>query len=284
MNRMSDDVPALARSTGMHLASIVSYPVKSLGGHALPSAVVEARGIAGDRRWMIIDERGRFVTRREVPAMARLDVRPTAEGLTIVSAGGECRAVRPDGSAPAVVATIWRDTVTVHVGNEEADAFLSAALARPVRLAYQPDTSLRAIDTHFSNPGDHVSLADGFPLLITTEPSLRALNDQLAVPVPMERFRPNLVIAGTQPWDEDRWRRIRIGDVTLDVASPCTRCVITTQQPETGERLEGNEPLATLRAIGRYIRSGTIFGQNAIARSGSVVNVGDKLAVLETMA
>lgn len=265
----------------MHLASIVSYPVKSLGGHVLQTATVEARGIAGDRRWMVIDERGRFVTRREVPAMAKLQVQPTHEGLTIASAAGECRAARPDENAPAVVATIWRDSVLVQVGNEEAYAFLSHELASPVRLAYQPDTSIRAVDARFSDPRDHVSLADGFPLLITTEASLRALNDQLTVPVPMERFRANLVIGGTHPWDEDRWRRVRIGDVTLEVASPCTRCVITTQQPDTGERLEGNEPLPTLRAMGRYIQSGTIFGQNAIARSEGDVNVGDDFEVLE---
>ena len=230
---------------------------------------------------MLIDERDRFVTRRELPAMARLSVVPSPAGLKIAGVTGECRAVTPDSVAREVSATVWRDTLALRLGNEEADAFLSNELGRPLRLAYQHDASRRPIDRRSSDGGDQVSLADGFPLLITTEASLQALNDRLATPVTMERFRANLVIAGAEPWQEDRWRRIRIGDVELEVARPCSRCIVITQQPHTGERLEGNEPLTTLRAMGRFAAGGIMFGQNAIPRSLGSLSVGDRVDVIE---
>ncbi|RYE93748.1 MAG: MOSC domain-containing protein, partial [Oxalobacteraceae bacterium] len=273
--------PPRSERTDVHLSSIFTYPVKSLAGHAMQTASVTARGIVGDRRWMVIDERDRFVTRREVPALARLSVEPTTDGLVIASGSGGCRAVTPGSTALVVEATVWRDKLALRLGNQEADAFLSAELGRPVRLAYQHDDSRRPIDSRFSQAGDHVSLADGFPLLITTEASLHALNDRLTVPVTMERFRPNLVIAGAGPWEEDRWRRIRIGSLELEVARPCSRCVVITQQPHTGERLEGNEPLATLRAMGRSTKEGVLFGQNAILRLGDNLSVGDKVEIVE---
>lgn len=264
----------------MHLASITCFPVKSLGGHDLRSAVVEDRGLAGDRRWMVVDERNRFVTRREVPAMARLLVEATPTGLTIFGPGGGCKADVPDPAVPAVPAIVWRDAVAVQLASPAADAFLSEALGRAVRLAYQPDASIRPVDPRRAQPGEHVSLADGFPLLITTQGSLDALNARLASPVPMIRFRPNLVIARAQAWVEDSWTRLRIGTVELRVADPSTRCVVVTQQANTGERLEGNEPLATLKAMGRRTAAGIIFGRNAVACGPGQLSVGDSVQVL----
>ncbi|WP_174298625.1 MOSC domain-containing protein [Sphingomonas bacterium] len=265
----------------MQLSSIHCFPVKGLGGCAMTETPIEARGIAGDRRWMIIDQRNRFVTRREVPAMASLNVTPSRTGLTIRSATESSHAIMPGDEAPLVDARVWRDTVSVRVGNDAADAFLSEALGRPVRLAHQHDSSRRAIDPRYSRPDDHVSLADGFPLLITTMASLDALNDRLAVPVTMARFRSNLVIADAAPWQEDRWRRIRIGAVEMEIARPCSRCIVVTQQPDTGERLEGNEPLATLRAMGRLAADGIMFGQNAIIRRPGTLSIGDRVEVIE---
>lgn len=265
----------------MLLSSIARYPVKSLGGHALRAASVGTRGIDGDRRWMVIDARDRFVTRREVPAMARLRVDVTPTGLAITGPSGACHPVTPGDDAPLVDATVWRSTVAVRLGNEAADAFLSESLGRPVRLAYQHEASRRAIDPAFSRAGDHVNLADGFPLLVTTTASLDALNRRLATPVTMERFRANLVVDGAAPWDEDRWRRIRIGTVELHLARPCSRCIVVTQQPHTGERLDGNEPLSTLRAMGRLAPGGIMFGQNAIPDRLGTLRVGDAVEVIE---
>jgi uncharacterized protein YcbX len=150
-----------------------------------------------------------------------------------------------------------------------------------VRLAWQPDTSRRPIDAAYAGEADHVSLADGFPLLVTTEASLAALNGHLTAAVGMTSFRANLVIAGTEAWDEDRWRRIRVGEVMLRIAKPCSRCIITTQNPLTGDRQHGNDPLTTLRAIGRAAKGGIMFGQNAIPDGPGTIRVGDTVEVLE---
>ncbi|MBJ6121985.1 MOSC domain-containing protein [Sphingomonas sp. BT553] len=266
----------------MQLSGLFRYPVKSVRGHSLAGAMVEQRGIAGDRRWMLIDANGRFLTRRQFPDMALLDV--TAGDDHIVfdhPRRGRCEAAIPGGDAETTTASVWRDTLLVQLGNPAANAFLTAALGRPVRLAYQPDDSLRPIDPAWSRPGEHVSLADGFPLLVTTEASLAALNERLATPVTMAHFRPSIVIAGAEPWAEDRWRHIRIGGAILRIAKPCSRCIIVTQQPLTGERLDGNEPLTTLRAMGHAGTGGVMFGQNAIPDRTGVIRVGDEVEVLE---
>lgn len=265
----------------MWLSHLFRYPVKSLGGEALASSAVEARGLAEDRRWMVIDARDRFVTRRDVPAMAHVEALTAGETLVLSHPllGHRIVAV-PGDDAPLVDAVVWRDTVALRLGDDAVGAFLSKALDRAVRLAYQSDASVRPVQPRHARAGDHVSLADGYPLLVTTEASLAALNARLASPVAMARFRPNLVIAGAAPWDEDRWRAIRIGDTVLRIAAPCARCVIVTQDPRTGERPDGNEPLTTLRAMGRMAAGGIMFGQNAIPDGPGTLRVGDPVEVL----
>lgn len=262
----------------MHVSGLVRYPVKSLRGHALDAAVVEARGLAGDRRWMVVDARDRFVTRREEPAMARIDVRVADDGLVLLHADlGTCPVAVPGPDAPLIAAVVWRDTVALRLADAAAGAWLSAALGKPVRLAYQPDDSLRPVDPRYATQGEHVSLADGYPVLVTTEASLAALNARLDVVVPMARFRPNVVVAGAQAWAEEGWERIRVGEVVLRLTRLCTRCVIVTQQPHSGERLEGNEPLATLRLLGRTSEHGVLFGQNAVAERLGTIRIGDQV-------
>ena len=266
----------------MHVSGLFCYPVKSLRGHALDHAELEGCGIASDRRWMVVDARNRFLTRREVPGMALVDVAVTDGGLLLGHARlGQCAAVVPPADTPVVEAVVWRDTLPVRFGNPQADAFLSEALGRPVRLARQFDAESRPVHSSHAQDGDHVSLADGFPLLVTTEASLAALNDRLPAPVTMARFRPNLVIAGAEPWAENRWRRIRVGEAVLRLTKPCSRCVIVTQQPDTGERHDGNEPLATLRAMGRVSSAAVLFGENAIPERLGTVRIGDGVEVLE---
>ncbi|WP_374944364.1 MOSC domain-containing protein [Sphingomonas sp.] len=265
----------------MWLSHLFRFPVKSLGGQALPSSPLEPRGLTGDRRWMVIDARNRFITRRDVPAMALVDAVPAGATLTLSHPVlGSCVAAAPGAAAPVVDAVLWRDTVALRLGNDAADAFLSEALGRPVRLAHQFDASVRPVHPRHAQAGDHVSLADGYPLLVTTQASLAALNARLATPVSMARFRPNLVIAGTAAWAEDRWRTIRVGDAVLRIAAPCPRCLVVTQEPRTGERTDGNEPLTTLRAMGRMAAGGIMFGQNAIPDGHGSLRVGDQVEVL----
>lgn len=267
----------------MHLAGLFRYPVKSLRGQPLDEAVLEPCGIAGDRRWMLVDPDGRFITRRQVPAMATLAVETAGDGLTLRHPDhGDCHVDTPGATAPVIEGQVWKDWLPVRLGDRQADDFLAAILGRPARLAWQHDPRARPIAAAHARPGEHVSLADGFPLLVTTGASLAALNERLAVAVPMARFRPNLVIAGARPWAEDGWRRIRIGAVELRLARPCARCIVVTQQPDTGERLEGNEPLTTLRAMGHATTAGIMFGQNAVPERLGTLRIGDPVEVLET--
>jgi len=260
------------------------FPVKSLGGQSVQRAPIHRLGVEGDRRWMVVNDRGRCVTRRELPDMARIEALPSPHGIILRHAeAGEIQVpIPPSGSARTPV-RIWRDEVPAHLADPKAGDYLSTLLGKPLRLVYLPDASHRQIDPAFAAIGDAVSFADGFPILVTSMESLAALNARLASPIAMLRFRPNIVLSGlTGPWGEDRWRRIRIGAVTLRIVKPCDRCVVTTQDPATGEIVDGTEPLASLRAMGRRIGTGIMFGQNAIPEGEGEIAVGDTVEILES--
>ena len=266
------------------LASVHIYPLKGCRAVDLDQAVVEPWGLAGDRRWLLVDADGQFVTQREHPALARLVVAygPGAD-ITVSSAGDRALSVAaPHGSAELLKVTVWRSTVLAAAAGPEADAWFSAYLGEPVRLVWLDDPTRRAVNPEYGLDGDVVSFADGYPLHLTTTGSLDQLGRWLAdagdQPVPMNRFRPNVVVSGYEPWAEDRWRRIRIGPVSFRVAKPCARCVVTTTNQATGER--GRQPL---RMLARHRRFGMnlIFGQNLIPDSPGLIRVGDPMEVTE---
>jgi len=266
----------------MRLSEIRVFPVKSCRGRSLPAAEMTARGLAGDRRWMIVDLGGRFLTQRELPALARLAVEPTANGL-LLAWQGEAVAVEYSGEGEARAAvSVWNDTLLLPEA-ASAGAALSRWFGRPLRLVHQPGDVSRPVGD-WGEPQDQVSLADEFPLLIASTASLEELRRAAGVDLEMERFRPNLVIDGTPPWAEDGWATLRVGDVELDLLKPCARCTVTTVDPARGE-VSGEEPLATLRRIrmsGDGRQPGVLFGWNAVPRSLGVVRVGDPVAVLRT--
>lgn len=264
----------------LRIAELWRYPVKSLGGEPLARAMMTTRGLAGDRRWLVTTPQGRFVTRRELPAMARITASHAEGAVTLRDGtGADLHFAEPDADAAPETVIVWRDPVAALPATADADDWLSTRLGRPLRLFHMPETSVRAVDPAYGAPGDTVSFADGFPLLVTTVESLAALNAQLADPVPMARFRPNLVLEGANAaFAEDHWHTLRIGSLTLRLVKPCTRCVITTQDPATGESA-GNEPLRTLRAMGRLWDRQSIFGQNAIPDGKSALAVGDRVEV-----
>jgi uncharacterized protein len=266
------------------LASVHIYPLKGCRAVDLDEAVVEPWGLAGDRRWLLVDVDGQFVSQREHPALARLVVAygPGAD-ITVSSAGDRALSVAaPHGSAELLKVTVWRSTVLAAAAGPEADAWFSAYLGEPVRLVWQDDPTRRAVNPEYGLDGDVVSFADGYPLHLTTTGSLDQLGRWLAdagdQPVPMNRFRPNVVVSGHEPWAEDRWRRIRIGPVSFRVAKPCARCVVTTTDQATGER--GRQPL---RMLARHRRFGMnlLFGQNLIPDSPGLIRVGDPMEVTE---
>ncbi|MFC4031504.1 MOSC domain-containing protein [Streptomyces polygonati] len=264
------------------------YPVKSLRGFSPGQAVVEPWGLAGDRRWMLIDARTRkAVTQREDARLALLTAEPVGGGgLRVCAPGREPLdvAVPPPGELETV--GLFSHRIEVRPVGGAADRWFGEFLEAPVRLVHLDDPAVRRpVDPRFAQPGETVSLADGFPLLVTAAASLEALNSWIAAgdhpeegPLPMDRFRPNVVIDGTAPWAEDGWRRIRIGGIGFRVAKPCGRCVITTTDQSTGAR--GREPLRTL-ARHRKFGAQLVFGQNLIPEHSGTLRVGDPFLVVE---
>ncbi|WP_329225793.1 MULTISPECIES: MOSC domain-containing protein [unclassified Streptomyces] len=269
------------------LGAVYVHPVKSLAARAADEAVVEPWGLDGDRRWMLIDDGSRVVTQRQQPRMAGLSAEPLpGGGLSMSAPGGASLTVEVPDPARTVTAELHRSKVEVVVASDDAHTWFSARLGAEVRLVHLDAPShRRPVDPEFGRPGETVSLADGFPLLLTARSSLDALNALVAQgnhpeegPLPMNRFRPNVVVEGTAPWAEDGWKRIAIGEVAFRVVKPCGRCVITTTDQRTAER--GKEPLHTLA---RHRRDGKhlLFGQNMIPEGTGVIRVGDPVRVLD---
>ncbi|WP_274555205.1 MOSC domain-containing protein [Streptomyces spiramyceticus] len=269
------------------LHAVHVYPVKSLAGCAPGEVKVEPWGPAGDRRWMLVHPDGKVVTQRPQPnlAMARAEPLPDG-GIRLSAPGRETLTVAVPEPAGTTCVEIWKDKVEAVEAAAGAHAWFSDYLGTEVRLVHLDDpSSRRAIDPDYAKPGETVSLADGYPLLVTTLASLDALNSLIAQgdhadegPLPMSRFRPNAVVDGAAPWVEDGWKRIAIGEVSFRVAKPCGRCVVTTTDQRTAER--GKEPLRTLA---RHRRSGDklLFGQNLVPENTGTIRVGDPVEILE---
>jgi uncharacterized protein YcbX len=265
----------------MILSEIWVYPVKSLGGIRLTKAFTEERGLQYDRRWMIIDDENIFITQRAYQKMALIDVALLDEGLKIFLRAdpGDFVLVpyKPVTALPVTV-KVWDDTAGALTVSDDADAWLSRQLGLNLRLVVMPDSTERKADPRYAQHNENVSFADGFPYLVISQASLDDLNARLAEPIEMRRFRPNFVVSGTEPFAEDQWKRITIGDLRFEVVKPCARCVLTTINPETAEK--GTEPLKTLAT---YRRNGNkiLFGQNVTVRDFGELKVGDRLTILE---
>lgn len=269
-----------AAKAGTFLSELHVYPIKSAAGIPLDSARVDARGIHLDRRWMVVDESEKFVSQREAPRLALVKVSIGPDNLIVEAPGMSPLEVPliPEGGK-RTPATVWGDVVECLRVSEEADRWFGKFLGARCRLVYLPDDSVRPVDPDYGWPGDRVGLADGFQFLLISEASLDDLNGRLEDPLPMNRFRPNLVVRGCEAFAEDGWRKIRVGEVTLRVVKPCARCVITTVDQATATK--GKEPLRTLAT---YRKSGgkVLFGQNLIHDSASgSLHVGDAVEVLD---
>lgn len=264
----------------MHLSALYLYPMKSCAPLLREQARVQPRGLEHDRRWMVVDGTGRFLTGRQLASMTRIQAQPTdTGGLALSAPGCEGIEVAVPADVPRMRVTVWDSTVDARPAGREADDWLSAVLGRPLRLVHMDEGARRPVDARYAQPGDEVSFADGFPLLLISQAALDHLNTRLARPVAITRFRPNLVVDGCAPHAEDGWRRIRIGTVEFDVVKPCVRCVFTTVDPERGERDPDGEPLRTLLTY-RRTPKGVTFGQNLIPRGTGTLRIGDPVTVL----
>ena len=270
----------------MRVESLHIYPVKSARGIDLKTSPVEPRGLAGDRRWMIVGADGRFITQREFPKLATLQVLPFDGGITLQADGLAVTEIHVPGGDSRLDATVWRDTVNAAFADNAA--VLSAWMERDVRLVYMDDQAARSANPKYTigKPQSPVSFADGYPVLITNTASLRALNALIlsggGAAVPMSRFRPNIVIDSDQAWAEDDWKTLTIGEAVLELVKPCTRCVMTTLDQASGEK-QGREPLQALRTLRTSTDpeiEGVLFGWNAVVRAEGSVTVGDAVELM----
>jgi uncharacterized protein YcbX len=262
------------------LSGLFIYPVKSLGGISLSQAQVQERGLQYDRRWLVVDENGVFLTQRELPQMAAIGVELSEQGLVLRSRQLGLSSLRfgLEAEGAMVQVQIWRDVVKAVEVSAEANEWFSEVLDKSCRLVWMPEETRRQVDTTYAHNGEVTSFSDGFPFLVLGQASLDDLNDRLEEPVLADRFRTNFLFEGAAAFEEDSWERFRIGEVEFEVLKPCARCVMTTTDQQTGQR-QGREPLKTL-ATYRNHQGKVYFAQNAVARTFGTVRVGDVIEVL----
>lgn len=263
----------------MKLQDIYVYPIKSLGGIRLEEAEVQEKGLKYDRRWMLVDKEGVFLTQRKHTHMSMIQVELSTEGLRvylkkdpatqIMVPYGQC-----DGRELAVV--IWEDTVTARIVDKSISSWFTEQLGIPCDLVIMPESTKRKLKPQYAVNGESVSFADGMPYLIIGQASLDDLNSRLEKPVPMERFRPNFVFSGKEPFAEDSGEIVHIGRNKFKITKPSARCVLITIDQKTGEK--GKEPLKTL-ATYRTVDKKVMFGQNMLLLAGDKVKVGDKVII-----
>lgn len=273
--------PRNPRSAILTLDAIWIYPVKGMRGRAVGEAVVEPWGLAGDRRWLVVDAQGRFLSQRETPRLAQVAAAPTEQGLVLSADGfGPCAVTAPPPDAERARVAIWRDAVDAALADPAAAEWLAEVLHRPgCRLVHMDDPGrARAVDPAYGEASDRVSFADGFPLLLTSVESLGDAQARTGSPTPMARFRPNLVVSGAPAWAEDGWAGLSVGGVELAVVKPCDRCIVTTTDQQTGARDPAGEPLATLGKFRRDGRGRILFGQNLIPRGSGRIRTGEAVS------
>lgn len=263
----------------LKISEIVIYPVKSLAGNPLAEAEVVETGFRDDRSWMIVDEEGRFISQRQHPKMALVKAAVTDSGIRLTLPGTAPQELAAVEEGPVLPVEVWEQPCEGVDQGAEAARLLSDYLGRPCRLVRMHPGSRRRIKPKYYT-GDFASLRfpDSMPFLLISRASLDDLNERLAEPVEMNRFRPNLVVDGGEPFQEDGWKRIRIGEVELRVVKSCVRCEMITIDQSTGEK--GIEPQETLGTY-RTGPKGVLFGRHLLHEGRGTIHIGDSVEVLE---
>jgi len=258
--------------SGLHV-----YPIKSLGGIALDRSVVERKGLRNDRRWMLVDDEGVFLSQRTFAEMALLKVFHEDGALGVRDREGAPIKIPSVPEGNEVIVTVWKSEVAARHVSATVDEWFSDRLGRAARLVWMPDDFIRPTHPDYTQPGDHVGFADAFPVLVAGEASLVDLNSRLDAPIPMNRFRPNVVLKGTDPYEEDGWTTFTLGGVRYRRAKKCGRCRVTTTDQDTAE--VGVEPLRTL-ATYRREDNVVFFGCYFVPETDGEIEVGDRLEPL----
>lgn len=265
----------------LSISHLYVYPIKSLGGIELSSAHLTDRGIEHDRRWMLVDENNRFLTQREFSKMALLRTAIHANELTVYEKGNEADKISvnlyPTGSELTTV-QIWDDVCDAIEISSEASEWFSKKLNMSCKLMYMPDASKRKVDMDYALNNEITGFSDAYPLLMIGQTSLDDLNSRLEIPVPMNRFRPNIVFTGGTAFEEDTMKHFQISGIDFYAVKPCARCVVTTTDQETGATAK--EPLKTLASY-RTANNKVYFGQNILYKQQGILTVGDGLNVVQ---
>ncbi|WP_295667552.1 MOSC N-terminal beta barrel domain-containing protein [uncultured Mucilaginibacter sp.] len=267
----------------LQISELYIYPIKSLPGIKVNSVLVTPTGFEYDRRWMLVDENNLFISQREAPQMTQLLVSLETNGLKVTNKINGEFLILPFTASPSkgrkarTHVVVWDDTCYAEFVSDEADIWFSSMLGFKCRLVYMPDDARRMVDQTYA-PGDVItSFSDGYPFLLIGQASLDDLNSRLAVPLPMDRFRPNIVFATGEPYEEDLLGNFTIGSISFKGVKLCARCPIPTINQQDGTR--GKEPLKTLASY-RQKNNKVLFGQNLIHYGEGAIKVGDKLKVL----
>lgn len=261
----------------LQVSQLFIYPVKSLGGIALEKADITDRGFKYDRRWMLIDDENRFLTQREHTVMALFKLQLSTEGILVHFKDDAFTIPFEPLTTIAEQVTVWDDTCPATIVSPAANQWFSERMGFRVRLVYMPDNSHRKVETAYAKQDEIVSFADGYPFLIIGQSSLDELNGRLETPVPMDRFRPNIVFTGGTPFQEDEMHHFQIGDINFFGVKPCGRCVMTTVDQQTATK--GQEPLRTLARYRTHNKK-VLFGQNLLHNGQGAIHTGDILQLL----
>jgi uncharacterized protein YcbX len=261
----------------LRLAALYRYPAKSTAGESLKYVRVGEEGLQGDRRFMLARPDGTFLTARTHPRLLTIRVELSAEGLVLHHDDCDSLALSyADFEAAPFATQVWKDLFAALTTTAAADRWCSEVLGEPARLLWLGERSPRYREAL----GKRVSFADGYPLMLIGEGSLADLNERTPQRHAMAQFRPNLVVSGSAPFAEDRWQRLRIGEVELSVSAPCTRCAMITVDPQTATFIERREPLRTLAGYRRGLTGQVEFGQNLVVLTGGELEVGMTVEVM----
>ncbi len=266
----------------MQVSALTIYPIKSTVGIAGAHFAVAPTGLAYDRHWVLVDANGVAITGRKHQQMLAFTTSLHSDHLQVTHRNGQSMSVplSPEGNTPNPVQIFSSDTFGLEA-KQEVSAWFSSILGVEAKLlAVDPSQPREVKAKHGGKTGDVVKFADMNPVLLISEASLQALNDRLEEPVSMRNFRPNIVIKGCEPYEEDTWQSIRIGDCTFAVAQPCERCVFTTIHPDTLEKNKQGEPLRTLNTYRKTPSGGVAFGVHLIPERTGTIRVGDAVKIL----
>ncbi|OLY93344.1 hypothetical protein SAMN05444008_107149 [Cnuella takakiae] len=263
----------------LQVSALYIYPIKSLGGFAVDQALVTDRGLQHDRRWMLVDKAGNFLSQRSLPAMALLQTALTGGGIQVTHKQSKAQILLPfvPQTNNTLAVTVWDNRCIGIEVSPEASTWFSEQLALECRLVYMPDEAPIAVETAYAHNGEVTSFSDGYPFLLISQASLDDLNNRLEQPVPMNRFRPNIVVSGSEPYAEDGWQHFQINGLNFFGVKLCGRCVVTTiNQDNLAMSKEPLKTLSTYRQAGNKI----MFGQNLLHSGSGTIAVGQEVSIL----